>query len=113
MKIKPTFVTNSSSASFTILKSNLTDLQIQLIYEHIEIAYLVLPSGKNDHDNISVHYINNTQYGNRTADAWQIEETKDEIKGWTSMDNFDIHWYLTKVLNIPEEHIDYDHSNDW
>ncbi len=106
MKIKTTFVTNSSSASFTILKKHLTDIKIQLIHEHIEIAAMVLPSGREDGK--YVHFLNDPQY--RFGDEWEIIENEDSIGGSTSMDNFDMYWFLTKMLNIPKEHIDYDHS---
>lgn len=108
MKIKPTFVTNSSSASFSILKHHLNDLQIQFIYDHIEIAYLISQDGK--YDNQHVHYINDPVLPSHSHDAWDIRENHETIRGDTLMDNFDMYWFLTKVLKIREEHIDYDHS---
>lgn len=110
MKIKTTFVTNSSSASFTILKHHLTDLQIQFIYEHIEIGSMALPDGK--HGDKYIHF-NASSYSSNYpfSDEWQITETKDELKGWTSMTNFDMWWFLVHILKIPEEHIDYDHPS--
>lgn len=108
MKIKTTFITNSSSASFTIMKHHLNELQIQLIHEHIEIAVAVLPNGK--YEDQRVHFINDPlrTYG---YDEWNIDEDENTISGSTSMDNFDMRWFLTETLNIKREHIRYDHSN--
>lgn len=48
MKLRTGFVTNSSSSSFTIAKSNLTADQIDKIKNHIEAAKeLVMISGTN------------------------------------------------------------------
>ena len=107
MKIKPTFVTNSSSASFTIMKHNLTELQIQLIYEHIEVANALVPDGVINGRN--VHWCNDPHYNNRYfSDEWNIKEDERTISGSTSMDNFDMYWFLTSVLKIDEEHITYE-----
>ena len=37
-------------------------------------------------------------------------EDEDTISGYTSMDNFDMLWFLTEILKIKREHINYDHS---
>jgi len=97
MKIKSDFVTNSSSASFVISKDDLTDLQIMLIHNHFEVGIAVLErEGKRS------NWIINAW------DEWNVRESKNEINGYTTMDNFDMMWYLTKIIRIPREKIKYD-----
>jgi len=96
MKIKSDFITNSSSASFMILKENLSYLQMALIFDHIEVGMILANKYKYD-----VY-----------PDQWKISETETEIKGHTSMDNFDMWWYLEKI-GVRREHVEYDSSNDW
>lgn len=93
MKINVDFVTNSSSASFVILKRNLTDVQIQMIHNHIEVGMII---AEDQGDGIYNY-------------PWNIHETPTEIKGNTSMDNFDMHWFLD-AIGVDEEYIDYDHQ---
>jgi hypothetical protein len=69
VKIRNGFVSNSSSSSFAILRSNLTDLQVQQIQNHDDEA------GDN---------------------AWTIEVGRCVI-GNTSMDNFDMAEFLSKI----------------
>ncbi|MFW9871816.1 MAG: hypothetical protein ACFFG0_01855 [Candidatus Thorarchaeota archaeon] len=109
MKIKPSFITNSSSAAFTIMKHNLTDIQIKLIYDHIEIAYAVCPSGKSKHGG-RVHNINRPLYrGFHPYDSeWKISEDEEIISGFTSMDNFNMYWFLKEVVGVKEEDINYE-----
>jgi len=108
MKIKTTFITNSSSASFTIMKHHLSDLQIKLIYEHIEVGFLVSNDGR--YNGRHVHFINDPQFRRSYSyDEWSISEDEETISGYTTMDNFDMMWFLTEVLQIKQEHIDYDH----
>jgi len=93
MKIKTDFVTNSSSASFTISLKYLSQCQINLIWDHIEIGMIIArEEGRNEYNH-----------------AWQISQNENVIQGSTSMDNFDMLWYLEKI-GIRREHIDYEHS---
>jgi len=93
MKLKGEFVTNSSSASFIILKEHLSALQVSMIYDHIEIGSLLA-------DEQGIHIYN---------DAWQITESLTQIEAYTSMDNFDMLWFLNQI-GVGDEHIEYDHS---
>jgi hypothetical protein len=94
MKIKVDFVTNSSSASFTINKKDLTKRQIMLIKNHIEVARMLTKIDKKE----------------RWYDPWTIWETKKHISGSTFMDNFDMAEFL-KIIGVEGENIvirDYD-----
>lgn len=93
MKLNIDFITNSSSASFVILKKHLTDVQIQMIHDHIEVGMIIAEDGEYEIYNY----------------PWEITETEDEIKGYTSMDNFDMHWFLD-AIGIDHEIIDYAHN---
>jgi hypothetical protein len=98
MKIKLDFITNSSSASFTISKQHLTEKQILMIHSHMELGIML--AGKT----------NKTLYAGR-YDAWQITETDNTIMGDTSMDNFDMLWFLDEI-GVNRDNIDLEHSND-
>ncbi len=91
MKIKTDFVTNSSCASFVIDKKSLTNIQIFLIQEHHEFCKQYHPQ--------SLEY---------TPDhsGWRLSDVDNKIFGDTSMDNFDMLWFLLEI-GINEDHIKY------
>jgi len=95
MKIKIDFVTNSSSASFSIPKSCLTKKQIYMIINHIELAAMVEESYK----------------GKLYLTPWIIEDKKHSIEGNTSMDNFDMVWFLTDIVQVDQDCIHFGGSN--
>jgi hypothetical protein len=107
MKIRLGFVSNSSSSSFIINKQCLTRETILSIEKHIETA-------KKFCDEMDISYDKLDFYD---GDAWTIVETETQIKGWTIMDNFDMHYFLVECLKIDPINItwnDYDgYDDDW
>lgn len=89
MKLRIGFVTNSSSSSFTIAKSDLTDDQIEKIKNYFEVAKEV---GMNDFD-----------------DWWDINETNFNINGFTCMDNGDMLKFL-RLIGVDRDNIEWE---DW
>lgn len=96
MKIRSGFVSNSSSASFSILKSKLKDWQLWAIRDHTEFALHVLGWGLE-----SAYY-----------ESWGIEETPSIIEGSTSMDNFGMQVFLDQI-DVGYDDIDYGDSGGW
>jgi hypothetical protein len=84
MKIRNGFVSNSSSSSFVIAKSALSYLEIYAIKNHSTLA-----------EDMNIGNID---------EYWSITEDEHTIEGWTSMDNFDMDEYLTKI-GIDSQHV--------
>lgn len=70
MKIRNGFVSNSSSSSFVVKKSYLSEYEINLIRNHEDVA---------------------------GCEAWTISETDDTISGSTWMDNFSMFQYMKEI----------------
>ena len=84
MKIRNGFVSNSSSSSFAISKSVLTEEQIDAIYDHINYTKNNFPEMKETSD---VH----------DGSAWGISEDEKNIFCNTFMDNFDMYFFLNEI----------------
>ncbi len=81
MKIRQGFVSNSSSSSFIIGKSHLTDEQLEKIKNHMELS-----KDMGMWDDLASKF-----------DEWCVEDTGDYVKMSTSMDNFDMYEFLEKI----------------
>ena len=86
MKIRTDFVTNSSSSSFIIAKKYLDLDQIEAIRKHSKL-------GKK----LGLEYAD---------DEWEIVENASYIKGFTSLDNFNMDEFLN-LIGVPHCAIDW------
>lgn len=94
MKLKIDFITNSSSASFTIMRCDISPKQELLIIDHLEGAALLTMLTPD----LDFGYMGND-------DKWDIEIKEDKIEGYCSMDNFDMITYLN-LIGIPHAKIE-------
>jgi len=86
MKKRNGFVSNSSSSSFMIPKSCLTQEQIDLICSHHDSSQ--------DSENIC-----------QKDEEWNIVEDEHAIKGYTFIDNFDMEEFLIKIVKVDDKNI--------
>lgn len=119
MKIRNSFVSNSSSSSFIINKKDITEQQADYIRRHQEVSNMEeFPTIVNqtrrvcyEDDNIIIikkqqeeptydyDYYDRNDYENKCGehDAWSISEDENTIEGYTSMDNFDMRHFLRRI----------------
>ena len=97
MRIRNGFVSNSSSSSFVISKKRLTDNQIRMIKDHIDVANVLLRNNtySENEGNEKVKLFDK-------LDKWTITEYPDILYCATTMDNFDLKEFL-EVIGITYE----------
>ena len=110
MKIRQGFVSNSSSSSFVINRSDLTQEQVDQIVDHTESETYEKHVG--DLRKWAKKNKNCVSDDSGTYDEWEIAVTEDTVKGKTPMDNFDMHAFLEDELKIGPSKIEWAHSND-
>jgi len=87
MKVRNSFVSNSSNASFIISLMHLTEMQVRMIHNHATMCSMF-----------------GIDKPSREGDIWSIYINEEDycIEGSTGMDNFDM-WSYLKAMKIPEE----------
>lgn len=78
MKIRNSFVTNSSSSSFVIDLSELTDYTIEVFKNPMLVADQLIPTKECSRDEYMEY-----------AEDWDIRIEDGKLWGYTTMDNFD------------------------
>lgn len=88
-KVRTGFVSNSSSSSFIVLKSNMTDEQIHQMRNIAETAKEMMK--RNDAIRYSYNSIDPSYFD------WMIVESEEDFRGSTLMDNFSMDTFLDMI----------------
>lgn len=109
MKIRNSFVSNSSSASFLINKNDITKEQVDYIKRHREVSNMANPPyivDIQDLENYKDYFYRlfllkqfDYELKCENGDEWDIDEDKEYIKGETYMDNFNMFLFL-KLIGV-------------
>ena len=101
MKTRNGFVSNSSSSSFIIKKKDLTPVQVDSIVNYQTVAKIIgkygEPTGDLSKDEGMFGWID---------DFWVIENGLFKIKGYTTIDNFNMHKFL-EVIGVSSDKIEW------
>lgn len=95
MKIRNSFISNSSSASFFINKNDITKEQVDYIKRHREVSNMANPPYIVDIQDLENYFDYELKCEN--GDEWDIDEDKEYIKGKTYMDNFNMFLFLKRI----------------
>jgi hypothetical protein len=101
MKIRLGYVGNSSSSSFIIRREYLSPYLIDKIERHKYSDFYAETCRHTDGGK-------DLSEGDKYIDAWSIYLDNDGIHGETIMDNFDMEYYLTVILGVPESLIEWE-----
>jgi len=108
MKVRSGFVSNSSSSSFVIKKSDLDDPQIRLIKDHIVVGKALDRQIDFYEDDFEDEfkpepflYSDDWKY-----DEWKIYEDDDTVGGSVILDNFDMERFL-RFIGVDSKRVDW------
>ena len=90
MKIRSGFVSNSSSSSFLIPINALTESQVLMIQDYINVT-----------ENWCKYHKDTDLY----PEGWSISVNEKCVYGWTIMDNFDMHFCLTNIIGVEQKYV--------
>lgn len=85
MKVRLGFVSNSSSSSFLIPINALTESQILMIQDYVDVT-----------EKWCKYHKEKDLY----PEGWNISVNEKCVYGWTIMDNFDMSFFLNEIVNI-------------
>lgn len=105
MKVRSSFVSNSSSSSFVVRRDKVTPEQIYRIrnWKSEAISYNKIMSVSKTGDSVEKLCIPEYDY-----EIWSIEFEDDVISFKVDMDNFDMYFLLVHVIGISENDIIFD-----
>jgi hypothetical protein len=94
MKVRIGFVSNSSSCSFTLLKTGLSEAQMNKVRNHDKF-YKLIPGWERTHPWLGKPKCNV---------KWDIKEGEDFFQCFTCIDNFPLVEFLHEI-GVPDENI--------
>jgi len=123
MKLRLCFISNSSSSSYVILKRNLSEKQIDMIYNHIEYVQKLAAEERNhsriisENDPYGEENWDDKEYHSRLMDEaayatpqdkWDVTDRGNDLFVATGMDNFSMRWFLRDIVGVDDDDIEWE-----